>query len=130
EHAAPTDSMSFTMDDSYRAFLGGQGQVQQRQQMQSTANERRAQQKPAAPEIRLDPTVDLATLKGMVTQFASAMDKTSQSQQDIHDWDRKMGLKRSHSKTMRLSMRSRKKLRAIMKKELTITKAATAKSKS
>jgi hypothetical protein len=48
--------------------------------------------------------------------FVVAMDKSVESQQDIHAWDRKMGLKRSHSKTMRLSMRSRKKLKAILKK--------------
>ena len=50
--------------------------------------------------------------------FESTMEETQNSQQAIHDWDRKMGLKRSHSKTMRLSCRSRKKLRAIVRKEL------------
>ena len=49
--------------------------------------------------------------------FVVAMDKSVSSQQDIHDWDRKMGLKRSHSKTMRLSMRSRKKLTALLMKK-------------
>lgn len=51
--------------------------------------------------------------------FESTMEKTQNSQQAIHDWDRKMGLKRSHSKTMRLSCRSRKKIRAFIKKEIT-----------
>jgi hypothetical protein len=69
-------------------------------------------------KIQFDPTIDLPTLKVKIERFASAMDQSSKSQQDIHDWDRKMGLKRSHSKTMRLSMRSRKKLRAVMKKEM------------
>lgn len=50
--------------------------------------------------------------------FASAMEVSQKSQQAIHDWDKKMGLKRSHSKTMRLSARSRKNLRASFKKEI------------
>ena len=63
---------------------------------------------------RLDQNIDLATLRGEFVNFVVAMDKSRKSQQDIHDWDRKMGLKRSHSKTMRLSMRSRDKLRKLI----------------
>lgn len=64
---------------------------------------------------RMDPFIDLIpTLKGNFESFVFAMDKSTKSQQDIHNWDRKMGLKRSHSKTMRLSMRSRKKLRTLL----------------
>ena len=65
---------------------------------------------------QLDPNIDLSTLEGEFENFALAMDKSIKSQQDIHDWDRMMGLKRSHSKTMRLSMRSRKKLRNVINK--------------
>ena len=54
-----------------------------------------------------------------MVDFEKAMEKSQVSQQKIHDWDRKMGLKRSHSKTMRLSSRSRKKLRHQMKKDIT-----------
>ncbi|KAG7356246.1 hypothetical protein IV203_000932 [Nitzschia inconspicua] len=71
-----------------------------------------------SPRMTLDPSVDLPTLSAMIKMFTGAMDSSAKSQQDIHDWDRKMGLKRSHSKTMRLSMRSRKKLRAMMNKEM------------
>lgn len=60
--------------------------------------------------------------KKKLMSLSTAMEKSQQSQQDIHDWDRKMGLKRSHSKTMRLSMRSRKKLRAMLKKQITASK--------
>ena len=123
----PPDNMSFTMDDSYLAFMG-QG-PQPLLPQQSNTSDAKARQNAATPSLQLDPTIDLPTLKGMVERFAMAMDSTSKSQQDIHDWDRKMGLKRSHSKTMRLSMRSRKKLRAIMKKELTVLKSAEAKFK-
>lgn len=62
---------------------------------------------------QLDPNIDLATLRGEFENFVIAMEKSIKSQQDIHDWDRMMGLKRSHSKTMRLSMRSRNKLRKV-----------------
>ena len=63
---------------------------------------------------RIGCNIDLATLKGEFENFVLAMEKSMKSQQDIHDWDRRMGLKRSHSKTMRLSMRSRNKLRKVI----------------
>jgi hypothetical protein len=63
---------------------------------------------------KCSPTEFKTTMQG----FASAMEVSQKSQQAIHDWDKKMGLKRSHSKTMRLSARSRKKLRASFKKEI------------
>lgn len=59
-------------------------------------------------------------VKGAIDSFTNSMTKSMRSQQAIHDWDRKMGLKRSHSKTMRLSMRSRKRLKIMLKKELGI----------
>jgi hypothetical protein len=62
--------------------------------------------------------VNPAKFKTVCLAFTTSMEKSAKSQQDIHDWDRKMGLKRSHSKTMRQSSRSRKKLRAILKKEM------------
>jgi len=43
-----------------------------------------------------------------------SMEKSKASQIAIHDWDRKMGLRRSHSQTMRNSSRSRKKLITVM----------------
>lgn len=56
----------------------------------------------------------------IVQAFRAAMERSQYTQQSIHDWDKKMGLKRSHSKTMRLSARSRKKLRAIFKREFAV----------
>mmetsp|Transcript_15739 Transcript_15739/g.23166 ORF Transcript_15739/g.23166 Transcript_15739/m.23166 type:complete len:288 (-) Transcript_15739:126-989(-) len=46
--------------------------------------------------------------------FGSAMRESYKSQLQIHDWDRKMGLKRSHSKTMRHSMKTRNALRKLL----------------
>lgn len=43
-----------------------------------------------------------------------SMEKSKASQTAIHDWDKKMGLRRSHSQTMRNSSRSRKKLINVM----------------
>jgi len=62
---------------------------------------------------QLNPNIDIGTLRGEFVNFVVAMEKSMKSQQDIHNWDRMMGLKRSHSKTMRLSMRSRNKLRKV-----------------
>ncbi len=76
-------------------------------------------------DLALEPIVEVKAskfdegqMKSYMEAFASAMEKSADSQQSIHDWDRKMGLKRSHSKTMRMSSRSRKKLRNIVKKEI------------
>jgi uncharacterized protein YigA (DUF484 family) len=74
---------------------------------------------PPNKKIKLDSSyVDPKETKMQMEAFTSAMEKSSKSQQDIHDWDKKMGLKRSHSKTMRMTMRSRKKLCNLMKKEI------------
>lgn len=81
--------------------------------------------KKEVPRMQLNPSIDLPTLKHMIKMFSDAMDSSAKSQQGIHDWDRKMGLKRSHSKTMRLSMRSRKKLRAVMSKEMATIKSVS-----
>ncbi|VEU34874.1 unnamed protein product [Pseudo-nitzschia multistriata] len=64
-------------------------------------------------EERLNPSCNILALRNEFEKFALAMEKSAKSQQDIHKWDRMMGLKRSHSKTMRLSMRSRSKLKEI-----------------
>lgn len=64
------------------------------------------------------PGVDAGKLKETLESFRASMEQSQKSQQAIHDWDRKMGLKRSHSKTMRLSARSRKKLRNIFKSDI------------
>lgn len=69
--------------------------------------------------LELDqPQYSRTEVKNVMEGFTSSMEISQKSQQAIHDWDRKMGLKRSHSKTMRLSSRSRKKLRATFKKEI------------
>lgn len=65
-----------------------------------------------APSILVTPT----KISQVAEAFAAAMAQSHKSQQALHDWDKKMGLKRSHSKTMRLSMRSRKKLKGMLKK--------------
>ncbi|CAJ1964853.1 unnamed protein product [Cylindrotheca closterium] len=60
-----------------------------------------------------------------VQKLADALEKSAQSQQDIHLWDRKMGLKRSHSKTMTQSMQSRKRLRGCLHKISEVVKKPT-----
>jgi len=81
--------------------------------------------------IRLDTTrINFCQMTQAMRDFSTAMEKSQKSQQDIHDWDRKMGLKRSHSKTMRLSSRSRKQLRAILKAEINSMIASASANKS
>ena len=46
-------------------------------------------------------------------ELGTTMSASEVSQKSIHDWDRSMGLRRSHSKTMRASMRSRKRLQEV-----------------
>uniref|UniRef100_A0A7S2HJ52 Uncharacterized protein n=1 Tax=Helicotheca tamesis TaxID=374047 RepID=A0A7S2HJ52_9STRA len=54
-------------------------------------------------------------LLSAVSGLISCMDMSEKSEQEIHDWDRNMGLRRSHSKTMRATARSRKKLQQLQK---------------
>jgi hypothetical protein len=70
------------------------------------------------PAIRIYPSIPTETVHGQLSRFVTSMENSAKSQQVIHDWDRTMGLKRSHSKTMRLTMRSRKKLRQLLKKDV------------
>jgi hypothetical protein len=71
-----------------------------------------------APQISIANELQQPQMNHVFAKFSVAMERSQKSQQDIHDWDRKMGLKRSHSKTMRQSTRSRKKLRAIFKTDI------------
>jgi hypothetical protein len=62
--------------------------------------------------------IDTNAVKDIFDGFSNSMNESLKSQQCIHEWDKKMGLKRSHSKTMRMSMRTRKKLRIALKKDM------------
>jgi hypothetical protein len=53
-----------------------------------------------------------------LANIASVMEASQTSQQNIHDWDKQFGLKRAHSKTMRESCRSRKKVLDFLKGEI------------
>lgn len=81
---------------------------------ESEEKENKEANEKSQPTVKVDPE----KLQTTFTSFHKAMEISQQSQQSIHDWDRKMGLKRSHSKTMRQSMRSRKRLRTFFKKEI------------
>jgi hypothetical protein len=116
EEVARRLSISVSNIDQFHQSAESSNVVKKAGQNQNQEND--VDEEQIHPSVRLDPNIDLQTLKDKIEVFASAMDKSIKSQQDIHDWDRKMGLKRSHSKTMRLSMRSRKKLRSTMKREM------------
>jgi hypothetical protein len=73
-------------------------------------------------ELQVDddePEMPPEEAKKHLVLFDGTMEQSQESYQQIHDWDRKMGLKRSHSKTMRLSSRSRKQLLQFTQKEIT-----------
>lgn len=55
------------------------------------------------------------TLK-RIDNFEDLLNKSIQTQKDIQAWDKKMGLKRSHSATMTKSTRTRKNLKKLMEK--------------
>lgn len=74
--------------------------------------------KPTKNPFKNVPSVEKPSFKEALENFAETMEKSAQSQQSIHDWDRKMGLKKSHSKTMRLCSRSRKKTLSLIKKDI------------
>jgi len=74
---------------------------------------------PPSTNVRLDSSIPTDVVHNNLANFVRSMDDSTQTQQDLHDWDRQMGLKRSHCKTMRSTMRSRKKLRQILKKDIT-----------
>jgi hypothetical protein len=63
------------------------------------------------------PTTTAADAAGLA-KIASVMEASQTSQQNIHDWDKKFGLRRAHSKTMRESCRSRKKVLDFLKGEI------------
>jgi len=62
-------------------------------------------------------TTTAAAVTGLA-KIASVMEASQTSQQNIHDWDKRFGLRRAHSKTMRESCRSRKKVLEFLKGEI------------
>ena len=55
-----------------------------------------------------------ANLYQRVLRLDQAMERSLRSQRLIQDWDAKMGLRRCHSKTMRQTTESRKKVQELM----------------
>ena len=57
---------------------------------------------------------DITTVQTLMAEsLKNAMNRSTESQQKIQSWDRKMGLKRCHSKTMCQTTLTRKRLRCI-----------------
>ena len=84
----------------------------QRQQMTSPPA---VQPKPEPEEEELELP---ALSKENIDSFQKSMDSSVKSQQEIQVWDKKMGLKRSHSATMTKTTRSRKNLRRLLEKHM------------
>ena len=71
--------------------------------------------------ISSNDNIDPEILKQQVSPFLNVVDslqqkmqKSQESQKNIQTWDKKMGLKRSHSSTMTKTHRSRRQLRELM----------------
>jgi len=89
--------------------LGGLTKTKKKQRKENTKQEEYQSQLSSSKNI-----IKNRKTNTEVQKLADALEKSAQSQQEIHQWDRKMGLKRSHSKTMTQSMQTRKKLRDIL----------------
>ena len=63
-----------------------------------------------SPSERRNPSIT-RQCKNTTIRFLLAMEESNRSQRLINDWDRKMGLRKSHSKTMSLSSESRVNLK-------------------
>lgn len=70
-----------------------------------------AHQRPQRPQIIL---VADEKITEVMKDLYRSMEATKGSQRKIQDWDRKMGLKKSHSQTMRNSAKSRDSLKKVM----------------
>jgi hypothetical protein len=81
-------------------------------------DEKKAEKESSEPQDRSSSSSTTTTATKGLAQFASAMEASQTSQQNIHDWDKKFGLRRAHSKTMRESCRSRKKVLDFLKGEI------------
>jgi hypothetical protein len=82
------------------------------------ADEKKAEKESSEPQDKSSSSSSTTTATKGLAQFASAMEASQTSQQNIHDWDKKFGLRRAHSKTMRESCRSRKKVLDFLKREI------------
>mmetsp|Transcript_18916 Transcript_18916/g.26031 ORF Transcript_18916/g.26031 Transcript_18916/m.26031 type:complete len:288 (-) Transcript_18916:127-990(-) len=51
----------------------------------------------------------------LLSRFTNSMEKSIKSEQDIFEWDRKMGLRQNHCRTMGKTRKSRRMLKAIQK---------------
>ena len=74
---------------------------------------------PSTPISSRRPSLPRSSSKDTPTveQLSRVLQKSSDSMKLIQDWDRKMGLKRSHSKTMQLTCKSREQLLAFLQKD-------------
>jgi len=98
-------------------------QIYQEKQHQKH-NQQIRKREPPEPDPEPEPEDDelpLCTEAEMDT-FEASMDKSINTQTDIQKWDKKMGLKRSHSATMTKTTRSRKNLKKILDKQRTVLK--------
>lgn len=116
--SSPFEMSNSNLPDSLEDIFKSRDQTTQKDDDQKPAAAQRrrkstteANDKESSTESS-EPFIDVKELR----KFADVLEKSVRSQQEIQKWDRKMGLKRSHSKTMTMSMQSRKKLKNLITK--------------
>lgn len=99
-------------------------QEKQHQKHNQQIRKRSPAKPPPQPEPEPEPEIDEVPLctEEQMDSFATSMDKSIHTQTNIQQWDKKMGLKRSHSATMTKTTRSRKNLKKILDKHKTLLK--------
>ena len=89
---------------------------QQQQQQQILQEKHLNTKKPSKPDPEPEEEEPPPFTVGQIDSFNKSMETSAKSQQDIQIWDKKMGLKRSHSATMTKTTRSRKDLRKVLER--------------
>merc|ERR1712032_145772 len=111
------------VDRPFNDPFGTEEKVNQKQEVQLQSRNEEIKQQVKQQQKMQTPTRSLVKWNKHddITKLESMMKKSKVSQQSLHDWDRKqMGLKKSHSKTMRLSRKSRTKIFTMLRKERTL----------
>jgi len=119
-HAQHNTTMGPQYPDKDMVQLNAQAEPQDQQLQQHFQR----QQMTSPPTVKPKPEqaeeeIELLSLsKENIDSFQKSMDLSVKSQQEIEVWDKKMGLKRSHSVTMTRTTRSRKNLRRLLEKHM------------
>lgn len=123
EHELKNQLQGQLQYEKIQAYLSAQGKKSSNPLVAPTSlsPKKSNQRRPSFSHYDEDPNEPLMPANigvDSIGSFKSTMDKSQKSQQDIQSWDKKMGLKRSHSATMTKTTRSRKQLRKLFERHM------------